>query len=314
SRGDHQHPLQVSDVLPSKDTSVGTIGTASTYARSDHQPPIQTVDTIQVSDSADGSYGTVDSYARNDHSYSINILTNASIEPMVNGVGNNGTSAYYSRHDHIHPQQLTYEGNLTATKFIKTGGTVNDILLANGDAKKSVQASKLYQVIEQPYLSTRTGFGQLQFSQHWTNNISAFQGNITDIPTIDAQSALPTGQSGLYQLFLNTQNGPVQINPNDIGTFNEGNNTTNPLGFIIVLAGQEGQADRGLQISVDGSTITFNGQVIAETGTANCSVNYSAGIPIVWGVNNLGTEGGFYSNGTNICWRARPVTLGSVPP
>ncbi|KAA6376659.1 MAG: hypothetical protein EZS28_027814 [Streblomastix strix] len=93
SRGVHKHQLQVSDVLPSKDTSVGTVGQASSYARSDHQHPIQTVDTIPVTDSADGSYGTVDSYARNDHSHPINVQTNASIVPVVNGVGNSGSSA-----------------------------------------------------------------------------------------------------------------------------------------------------------------------------------------------------------------------------
>ncbi|KAA6361298.1 MAG: hypothetical protein EZS28_043175, partial [Streblomastix strix] len=145
SRGDHKQPLQVSDVLPSKDTSVGTIGSASTYARSDHQHPIQTVDTIPVSDSADGSYGTVESYARNDHSHPINVQTNASIVPIVNGVGNNGTSAYYSRHDHIHPQQLTYDGNVTATKFIKAGGSANEILCANGDTtNKTVIKSQIF--------------------------------------------------------------------------------------------------------------------------------------------------------------------------
>ncbi|KAA6360380.1 MAG: hypothetical protein EZS28_044092, partial [Streblomastix strix] len=133
SRGDHKHPLQVSDVLPSKDTSVGTVGQASSYARSDHQHPIQTVNTIPVSDSADGSYGTVDSYSRNDHSHPINVEINASNIPIVDGVGNNGTSAYYSRHDHIHPQQLTYDGNVTATKFIKSGRTASEILCANGD-------------------------------------------------------------------------------------------------------------------------------------------------------------------------------------
>ncbi|KAA6380680.1 MAG: hypothetical protein EZS28_023792 [Streblomastix strix] len=133
SRGDHKHPLQVSDVLPSKDTSVGTVGQVSSYERSDHQHPIQTVETIPVSDSVDGSYGTVDSYARNDHSHPINVQTNASIIPIVDGVGNNGTSAYYSRHDHVHPQQLTYDGNVTATKFIKTGGLITELLCANGD-------------------------------------------------------------------------------------------------------------------------------------------------------------------------------------
>ncbi|KAA6398830.1 MAG: hypothetical protein EZS28_005648 [Streblomastix strix] len=135
SRGDHQYPLQVSTVLPAKDTSVGTVGQASTYARSDHQHPIQTVSTIPNSDSADGSYGTVESNARNDHSHPINVQTNASIVPIVNGVGNNGTSAYYSRHDHVHPQQLTYDGNVTATKFIKAGGSANEILLADGTTK-----------------------------------------------------------------------------------------------------------------------------------------------------------------------------------
>ncbi|KAA6362419.1 MAG: hypothetical protein EZS28_042054, partial [Streblomastix strix] len=128
-----QHPLQVSTSLPSKDTSVGIIGSASSYARSDHQHPIQTVDTIPVSDSAEGSYDTVDSYARNDHSHQINVETNASIIPIVNEIGNNGTSAYYSRHDHVHPQQLTYDGNVTATKFIKTGGLASEVLCANGD-------------------------------------------------------------------------------------------------------------------------------------------------------------------------------------
>ncbi|KAA6379651.1 MAG: hypothetical protein EZS28_024821 [Streblomastix strix] len=144
SRGDHIHPLQISTVLPNKDTSVVTVGQASAYARSDHQHPKPTVDTIPVSDSADGSYGTVVSYARNDHSHPINVETNASIIPIVNGVGNNGTSAYYSRHDHVHQQQLTYDGNITATKFIKTGGTATEILCANGDT--TTIDSKLFRI------------------------------------------------------------------------------------------------------------------------------------------------------------------------
>ncbi|KAA6370195.1 MAG: hypothetical protein EZS28_034278 [Streblomastix strix] len=132
SRGDHKHQLQVSDVLPSKDTSVGTVGQASSYARSDHQHPIQTVDTIPVNDSADESYDTVDSYVRNVHSYLNNIQINASIVSLVNGVENNSTSAYYSRHDHIHPQQLIYDGNVTVTKYTKSGGTATEVLYANG--------------------------------------------------------------------------------------------------------------------------------------------------------------------------------------
>ncbi|KAA6389393.1 MAG: hypothetical protein EZS28_015078, partial [Streblomastix strix] len=88
--------------------------------------------------------------------------------------------------------------------------------------------------------------------------------------------------------------------------------------FVICLTSDFGNDNRGLRISADGNTLSFNGSVIAgtgaSTGASNGSVNYSAGNPILWGVNSVGTEGGFYSNGTNICWRARPITLGSVPP
>ncbi|KAA6366560.1 MAG: hypothetical protein EZS28_037914, partial [Streblomastix strix] len=173
-----------------------------------------TVDTIPNSDSADGSYGTVDSYARNDHSHPINVQTNASIIPIIDGVGNNGTSAYYSRHDHVHPQQLTYDGNVTATKFIKSGGTSNEILLADGSTKYSVLAGRSFTVIDpEQYVklctfiavnsttdnsikfevSTRTGFGQIQFNQHWTNGqgISEYQYKFT-----------PSLASGIYNAWI----------------------------------------------------------------------------------------------------------------
>ncbi|KAA6380262.1 MAG: hypothetical protein EZS28_024212 [Streblomastix strix] len=88
--------------------------------------------------------------------------------------------------------------------------------------------------------------------------------------------------------------------------------------FVICLTSDFGNDDRGLRISADGNTLSFNGSVIAGVGATNGassgSVQYSAGNPILWGVNSTGTEGGFYSNGTNICWRARPITLGSIPP
>ncbi|KAA6370775.1 MAG: hypothetical protein EZS28_033698 [Streblomastix strix] len=81
---------------------------------------------------------------------------------------------------------------------------------------------------------------------------------------------------------------------------------------------QIGQPNQGLLISADGNTLSFNGSIIAGTGAtsgaSNGSVNYSAGNPILWGVNSVGTEGGFYSDGPKVYWRAKPVTLGAVPP
>ncbi|KAA6390279.1 MAG: hypothetical protein EZS28_014192, partial [Streblomastix strix] len=87
---------------------------------------------------------------------------------------------------------------------------------------------------------------------------------------------------------------------------------------LVTEQTEHGAANRGLRISADENTLSFNGSVIAGTGAisgeSNGSIQYSAGNPILWGLNSTGTEGGFYSNGTNICWRARPITLGSVPP
>ncbi|KAA6370047.1 MAG: hypothetical protein EZS28_034426, partial [Streblomastix strix] len=480
SRGDHVHPLNVTSTIPVSDSASGSVGTTNYYARNDHSHPLNITTSIPPQDSASGSVGTTNYYARSDHQHPINVETNASNIPIVNGVGANGTSAFYARQDHVHPQQLTYDGNVTATKFIKTGGTSNDILLADGSTKQSVLAGKSFTVIDpEQYVklctiiavnsttdnsikfevSTRTGFGQLQFNQHWTNGqgiseyqykfipslaseVSAFQGNITNILTTDSQTALPTGYTtsnyddGLriartventggsaiflgcsrtsivgsianqWQIFtppssyvnnplgfeittasdsgdttrglqisangntltfngnqfvdlttdqslsgIKTFHKLVQIIPSANGTFNEGirisrhptnqwsniqfgsdpntntgsidnqwllgstgNNGANPLGFVIVKAGQEGQANRGLQISADGETLSFNGQVIAGTGAPVGSVNYSQGNPILWGVRSLETDGGLYSDGTTVFWRDHALQFDPYHP
>ncbi|KAA6343609.1 MAG: hypothetical protein EZS28_052299 [Streblomastix strix] len=106
------------------------------------------------------------------------------------------------------------------------------------------------------------------------------------------------------------------------------NSVQAPYNFIIAVASQAQDLTRGLQISADGNTLSFNGQFIAQTnpttgqttissssnGAANGSVNYSAGNPILWGVNSVDTNGGFYSDGPKVYWRAKPITLGAVPP
>ncbi|KAA6394377.1 MAG: hypothetical protein EZS28_010099 [Streblomastix strix] len=132
SRGDHIHPLNISTNVPISDTADGTVGTSVNYARSDHSHPINISSTTPLQDST-GSVGTANSYARSGHQHVINVETNASNIPQVDGVGVNGSSTYYSRHDHVHPQQLTYDGNVTATKFIKTGGLATEVQCANGD-------------------------------------------------------------------------------------------------------------------------------------------------------------------------------------
>ncbi|KAA6386556.1 MAG: hypothetical protein EZS28_017918 [Streblomastix strix] len=347
SLGDHIHPLNTSTNTLNSDTASGAVGTSVNYARSGHSHPINISSDLPLQDST-GSVGTSNQYTRSNHQHPINVETNSSNIAIVDGVGHNGTLSYYARHDHVHPQQLTYDGNVTATKFIKTGGTSNDILLADGSTKQQTIQGKLYQVVEQPLfiklctfiaynsstdnsiefqVNTRSVFGQIQFNQHWSNgsgistyqykftpslvtslssawliyfDIGVFQGQITNILTTDRQTDLPTGYSTNYSQGLR------------IGRSAAG------CGLTIGLSNEGGSANRGLRISADGNTLSFNGSVIAGTGAqsgaSNGSVNYSADNPILLGANSVDTNGGFYSDGPKVYWRAKPVTLGAVLP
>ncbi|KAA6383872.1 MAG: hypothetical protein EZS28_020602 [Streblomastix strix] len=203
--------------------------------------------------------------------------------PIINGTAAAGNSTSYSRGDHIHPQQLTYDNDITATKFIKTDGTNQQILLADGSNK----AISDFNTSVAP---------------------RAFQ--------IDPADGIRIARStnnycGIYLAYdPNSTTGTLSDQWN-ISVFDTGE-------LKIGLGAQINQANRGLMISADGNTLSFNGSIIAGTGAtsgaSNGSVNYSAGNPILWGMNSTDTNGGFQSNGTNICWRARPITLGSVPP
>ncbi|KAA6356123.1 MAG: hypothetical protein EZS28_048350, partial [Streblomastix strix] len=73
-------------------------------------------------------------YSSATHQHPLNIDPTTANVPLVNATAAaNGTSDYYCRNDHVHPQQLTYDGNVTATKFIKSGRLATEILCANGD-------------------------------------------------------------------------------------------------------------------------------------------------------------------------------------
>ncbi|KAA6387127.1 MAG: hypothetical protein EZS28_017343 [Streblomastix strix] len=289
SRGDHIHPLNISTSVPISDTADGTVGTSVNYARSDHSHPINISSTTPLQDSTLGSVGTANSYTRSDHQHLINVETNASNIPTVDGVGIKGSSTFYARHDHVHPQQLTYDGNVTATKFIKSGGTNQQILLADGNIKAITDfntsvAPRAYQI------DPADGIYWMCFA---IVNISNFSSN------------------GSYGC----------CNPNSsTGTLSDQWNIANSSDgqFRIGLGSQIVQDNKGLIISADGNTLSFNGSVIAgtgaSTGASNGSVNYSAGNPILWGLNSVDTNGGFYSDGPKVYWRAKPVTLGAVPP
>ncbi|KAA6383711.1 MAG: hypothetical protein EZS28_020764 [Streblomastix strix] len=281
------------------------------------------------------------------HSYQINVETNASNIPVVNDVGANGSSAFYAIQDHVHPQQLTYDGNITATKFIKTRGLTTEVLCANGDKKAISDIIGNY--VDLTSNQTITGvktFESLKKTNGTNQQILLADGtnkSITDFNTRVVPRAFQIDPAdGVQWMCFAVLTVP---NYTSIGSFGctMNINSTNVVdvfyqikwnlriqngynrrfeatqfGLTIGLSNESGSANRGLRISADGNTLSFNGSVIAgvctANGATNGSVNYSAGNPILWGVNSVGTEGGFYSNGNNVFWRAHPVTMGSVPP
>ncbi|KAA6353724.1 MAG: hypothetical protein EZS28_050749, partial [Streblomastix strix] len=77
--------------------------------------------------------------------------------------------------------------------------------------------------------------------------------------------------------------------------------------FRLGLGTQVVQANKGLVISADGNTLSFNGTVIAGTGASNggdSSVLYSQGKAVQWGINSS-QSGGLYASGQNLYWNAR---------
>ncbi|KAA6377093.1 MAG: hypothetical protein EZS28_027380 [Streblomastix strix] len=136
SRSNHKHSLQVSSLLPAKDTATCEEGTANSYARSDHTLHLNLNNGVPLKDTGTGTAGISNIYSCDTHQHSLNIDPTSTNVSLINvTAAANGISDYYCINIHVNPQQLTYDENITATKFIKTGGTDNEILLGDGTTK-----------------------------------------------------------------------------------------------------------------------------------------------------------------------------------
>ncbi|KAA6383889.1 MAG: hypothetical protein EZS28_020585 [Streblomastix strix] len=259
SRGDHQHPLQISEQIPSRDTGTGAAGTSTAYSRADHQHILNTDPTVAnlpQKDTGTGNNGNLDYYARSNHAHPLNVDPTAANVPLVNATAAaNCTSDFYSRNDHVHPQQLTYDGNITATKFIKTGGTANDILLADGSTKQTTGINNAWVL-------------------YFNDGVDRY-GELCPIINATFNEGIRISRNPT-NLWSNIQFG---ADPNSITGYidnqwligSTGNNGVNPLGFIIVKAGQEGTSS-GLQINQYGNVLNFYGKM----SSGNIQINPSA--------------------------------------
>ncbi|KAA6368472.1 MAG: hypothetical protein EZS28_036001 [Streblomastix strix] len=296
SRQDHVHLLNITTSVSPSDSASESVGTTNYFARNNNSQLLNIIASISPKDDNSGSVGTTYYYARNDHSHQINVQTSNSKIQLVNGVGANGTSAFYARNDQVHPQQLIQYGNVTANNFIKASGTNQQMLIADGTNKKIIDfnTSSIQKAFQ---IGPSTSICWECFAVLTIPNYTSYgsYGCIIDISTayiydLFIQPKLNLGiQNGFTREFKATQFGSRQTD------------------FMVI---------KGLLISADGKTLTFNGSVIAGTGATNGATNgtvqNSAGNPILWNVNSVGTQSEFYRNGAKVYWSAHPITLGSV--
>ncbi|KAA6372997.1 MAG: hypothetical protein EZS28_031478 [Streblomastix strix] len=128
-------------------------------------------------------------FAKSDHRHIINVAPSTDIEPCVNGVASKGTSAYYSRHDHVHPQQITYNQNLTALGFIQSGSDDTSVLLAGGGTKPISEFAGTPTDLSNYYTKTQT------YSQTEANNkFVRLEGSIQQTITVRLKYVSPFGE------------------------------------------------------------------------------------------------------------------------
>ncbi|KAA6360390.1 MAG: hypothetical protein EZS28_044083 [Streblomastix strix] len=121
-------------------------------------------DATPLVDSGTGVTGTSNEYSRRNHQHPLNLSTETLIRNI--SLDADGTSTSYARSNHQHPLntgptvanllQLTYDGNLTAIKFIKTGALATEILYVNGDTINGVVVIASNQTITVQYIKLCT--------------------------------------------------------------------------------------------------------------------------------------------------------------
>ncbi|KAA6403491.1 MAG: hypothetical protein EZS28_000989 [Streblomastix strix] len=225
AREDQQHLLQVSTILPAKDTATGEDGVANTYARFDHIHHVNINNDVLLKDSGTGTASSSNIVASATHQQSFNVDPTTTNVPPVNATAaTNGTGYDYCRNDHVHTQQLTYVEPLTSTMFInrdaqateyvaKTGKTlqiIEEIIRKRDDDEKSIAGDYLTRKkINDNYVSiaidqTITGtYANVQVPQRYIQNA----GKTTSFAgvTCGADQINPNGNNYNYGLRISQQ-------------------------------------------------------------------------------------------------------------
>ncbi|KAA6388223.1 MAG: hypothetical protein EZS28_016252 [Streblomastix strix] len=234
-------------------------------------------------------------------------VTPASDEiPLVDGTASARISTQYSRGDHIHPQQLTYDNNITATKFVKTSGTATEILLANGDTTTldgklsktyssgsggyirlcvfptgtSTGAPYIYNSKVDQLLHTHTGSYSSAVYTAWIHIMtgsgsvtvtvskqnSYWTTQVTEILTQDIVSSITGVRNYSNYSALYLDCDTTAINTTKAGQWEISKTNDNAL-TINPSSLRQADHSAGLSINSDSSKITFNGNEFVNVGT-----------------------------------------------
>ncbi|KAA6391940.1 MAG: hypothetical protein EZS28_012533 [Streblomastix strix] len=219
SRGNHQHPLNITSETSKGDINLGATGISTNYARSDHYYELNADPTSQnkpVKDAREDNKGNYAYYAKSDHAHQLNVDQPITNVPLVNTTAAaNGTSDNYCRNDYVHPQSLINTGSLTSTMYIQNGAQATDILLANGDSKP---------------IFDEVGDGFVAVTDKTLQIVQGYFHYGEQLDNDDDESA--SSQDSHDDDYIS-------------------------------------KANQGLIISADGTTLSFNGCVIAVTGATN---------------------------------------------
>ncbi|KAA6384336.1 MAG: hypothetical protein EZS28_020138 [Streblomastix strix] len=340
SRSDHSHPINISSTTPLQDNS-GSVGTANSYARSDHQHTINVETNASNIPQVDGVgvNGTSTYYSRHDHvhpqqlTYDGNVTATKFIKTGGTNqqilIANGDTKAITDFNTSVAPRayqidpadgiywmcfailnisNFTSNGSYGCTIDINTTYVTDffyllkwNLRIQNGQNIR-FEATQLGQVQTDFMLCADTPQSSLILRFYMKYNIT------TD--------TLPTGSlfasTAIQNRFTNNNGKIIACDPNSsTGTLtSQWNISVFETGELKIGHGaQVMQANKGLMISADGNTLSFNGTVIAGTGAStggDSSVTYSQGKAVQWGTNST-QSGGLYASGQNLYWNARTI-------
>ncbi|KAA6379818.1 MAG: hypothetical protein EZS28_024656 [Streblomastix strix] len=271
-----------SDSVPLVDSAIGAAGIKNGYARGDHQHPLQVSSVLPSADTAEGEAGTANTYSRSDHTHHVNLSNDVPLKDSATGTA--GRSNIYASAAHQH--------------LLNVDPSAANVPLVNATAA-AVGTSDFYCRNDHVHLQQLTYDAD---EQTLTFKCKATQGNIQINPTAtgydDGLKIFRTkestgGSSHILGCSRTSNTGAIAGQWQIFST--PSYYVNNPLGLTISLAADSSDTNRGLCISADGNTLTFNGYVIAGG-----SVNYSQGKSILKGTNSTGTDGGFYTNVTTV--------------